>query len=188
MTISERVSANAGNANMKMGLGVFSNGMKPIFGGSAALNEGDILIFPPLEEMGDRIGSQHFMGKDYEFLVIEVHSPDGTERAMNWFPTTFQNPIFEWNTDDHGYLYRTANIFYPEGTAVEEFLKVRNLPEKDEEGNIVKSDTQKGVELLAGKKVKVTSKVLIDTVGFKNGQLDCNHLIKKALCRYDFVV
>ena len=67
-------------------------------------------------------------------------------------------------------------------------MKVRNFPEKDEEGNIVKSDTQKGVELLAGKKVKVTSKVLIDTVGFKNGLLDCNHLIKKALCRYDFVV
>ena len=188
MTVSERISANAGNANMKMGLGVFSNGMKPIFGGSAALNEGDILIFPPLDEMGDRIGSQHFMGKDYEFLVIEVHSPDGTERAMNWFPTPFQNPIFEWNTDDHGYLYRTANIFYPEGTAVDEFLKVRNLPEKDEEGNIVKSDTQKGVELLAGKKVKVTSKVLINTVGFKNWLLDSNHLIKKALCRYDFVV
>ena len=62
MTVSERISANAGNANMKMGLGVFSNGMKPIFGGSAALNEGDILIFPPLDEMGDRIGSQHFMG------------------------------------------------------------------------------------------------------------------------------
>lgn len=35
MTISERVSTNAGNANMKMGLGVFSNSMKPIFGGSA---------------------------------------------------------------------------------------------------------------------------------------------------------
>lgn len=60
-------------------------------------------------------------------------------------------------------------------------MKVRNLPEKDEEGNIVKSDTQKGVELLAGKKVKVTSKVLINTVGFKNGLLDCNHLIKR-LC------
>lgn len=188
MTVVERVSANAGNANMKMGLGVFSYGMKPIFGGSALLNEGDILMFPPLAEMGARIGSQSFMGKDYEFLVIEVQDSNGTIRAMNWFPTTFQNPIFEWEKDEDGNLYRTGEIFYPEGTAVEEFLKVRNLPEKDAGGNIIKSDTQKGVELLAGKKVKVTSKVLIDTVGFKDGQIDCNHLIKKALCRYDFVV
>lgn len=80
---------------MKMGLGVFSNGMKPVYGGSAILNEGNILIFPPLAELGDRIGSNHFMDKDYEFLVIEVQEPLGTIRAMNWFPATFQNPIFE---------------------------------------------------------------------------------------------
>ncbi len=85
MTVIERISANANNANMKMGLGVFSNAMKPIYGGRALLNEGDILIFPPLAELGDRIGSQYFMGKDYEFLVVEVQDPDGTKRAMIGF-------------------------------------------------------------------------------------------------------
>lgn len=90
--------------------------------------------------------------------------------------------------DEDRNLYYTGEVFYPEGTAVTEFLKARNLTEKDACGNLIKSDTQKGVELLAGKKVKVTSKVLIDTVGFVNGQPDHSKLIKKALCRYDFVV
>lgn len=85
-------------------------------------------------------------------------------------------------------MCRTGEVFYPEGTAVEEFLKARNLPEKDVDGNIIKSDTQKGVEHLAGKKVKVTSKELVDTVGFKYGQLDCRKLIKKACFCYDFFV
>lgn len=187
MTVIERINANGTDGSMKMGLGMFSNGMKPVFDGGAALNEGDILIFPTVAEMGQRIGSRDFNGNDYEFMVIEVQASDGTTRAINWFPTTFQNPIFIWAEDDDKNLYRTGEVVYPEGTAVTEFLKSRGQAEKDANGNIIKSDTQKGVESLAGKKVKITSKAMMKTTGFVNGQPDHSKLIEKALYHYDFV-
>lgn len=187
MTVSERITANGADGAIQMGLGVFASGMKPVFDGGAALNEGDILIFPTIEEMKERIGSRTFNDNQYEFMVIEVEAPDGTKRAINWFPTTFQNPFFVWAKDADGNIYRTADVLYPEGTAVDMFLSVRGKHDLDANGNIVKSDTQKGVELLAGKKVKVSSKVLLKTIGFKNGVQDTSKLIDKALYHYDFV-
>ena len=187
MTVSERITANGSDGAIKMGLGAFMSGMKPVFDGGAALNEGDILIFPTVEEMKDRIGARTFNDNDYEFMVIEVEAPDGTKRAINWFPTTFQNPLFVWDKDNEGNIYRTSDVLYPEGTAVTEFLSVRGKHDLDANGNIVKSDTQKGIELLAGKKVKVSSKVLYKTVGFKNNVQDTSKLIDKALYKYDFV-
>ena len=56
MTVIERINANKADGAIKMGLSVFTSGMKPVFDGGAALNEGDILIFPTLEEMKERIG------------------------------------------------------------------------------------------------------------------------------------
>lgn len=187
MTVIERINANKADGAIKMGLSVFTSGMKPVFDGGAALNEGDILIFPTVEEMKERIGSRTFNGNDYEFMVIDVEAPDGTKRAINWFPTTFQNPLFVWAEDSAGKPYRTSDVLYPEGTAVTEFLKVRGQSDLDANGNIIKSDTQKGVELLAGKKVKVSSKVLYKTTGFKNGVQDTSKLIDKALFKYDLV-
>ena len=187
MTVSERITANGADGAIKMGLGAFMSGMKPVFDGGAALNEGDILIFPTLEEMKERIGARTFNDNDYEFMVIEVEAPDGTKRAINWFPTTFQNPLFVWDKDAEGNIYRTSDVLYPEGTAVTEFLSVRGKHDLDANGNIVKSDTQKGIELLAGKKVEVSSKVLYKTVGFKNGVQDTSKLIDKALYKYNFV-
>ena len=187
MTVSERITANGADDAIKMGLGAFMSGMKPVFDGGAALNEGDILIFPTLEEMKDRIGARTFNDNDYEFMVIEVEAPDGTKRAINWFPTTFQNPLFVWDKDSEGNIYRTSDVLYPEGTAVTEFLSVRGKHDLDANGNILKSDTQKGIELLAGKKVKVSSKVLYKTVGFKNNVQDTSKLVDKALYKYDFV-
>lgn len=187
MTVIERINANKADGAIKMGLTVFTSGMKPVFDDSATLNEGDILIFPTLEEMKDRIGSRTFNGNDYEFMVIDVEAPDGTKRAINWFPTTFQNPLFVWAEDSDKKPYRTSDVLYPEGTAVAEFLKVRGQSDFDTNGNILKSDTQKGVELLAGKKVKVSSKVLYKTTGFKKGVQDTSTLIDKALFKYDLV-
>ena len=186
MTVIERINANKADGAIKMGLTVFTAGMKPVFDGGAALNEGDILIFPTLEEMKTRIGARTFNGNDYEFMVIDVKAPDGTTRAINWFPTTFQNPLFVWDKDSEGNIYRTSDVLYPEGEAVTTFLSARDKHEVDEEGN-EKSNTQIGVELLAGKKVKVSSKVLYKTVGFKNGVQDTSKLIDKALYKYDFV-
>lgn len=187
MTILERINANKADGAIKMGLSMFTSGMKPVFDGSAALNEGDILIFPTLKEMKERIGSRTFNGKDYEFMVIEVEASDGTKRSINWFPTTFQNPLFVWAEDNAGKPYRTSDVLYPEGTAVTEFLKVRGQADLDANNNVIKSDTQKGVELLAGKKVKVSSKVLYKTTGFKDGVQDTSKLVDKALYHYDFV-
>lgn len=187
MTVIERINANKADGAIKMGLTVFTNGMKPVFDGGAALNEGDILIFPTIAEMKDRIGSRTFNGNDYEFMVIEVEAPDGTKRSINWFPTTFQNPLFVWDEDAAGKPYRTSDVLYPEGTAVAEFLKVRGQADLDANGNVIKSDTQKGVELLAGKRVKVSSKSMHKTTGFKNGVQDTSTLIDKALFKYDLV-
>ena len=48
---------------------MFTTGRKPVFDGGASLNEGDILIFPTLEEMKDRIGARTFNGNDYALII-----------------------------------------------------------------------------------------------------------------------
>ena len=70
MTVIERINANKADGAIKMGLTVFTSGMKPVFDGGAALNEGDILIFPTLEEMKERIGSRTFNGNDLSLIHI----------------------------------------------------------------------------------------------------------------------
>ena len=52
---------------------------------------------------------------------------------------------------------------------------------------VLKSDTQKGVEKLLGKKVKITERELYKTVGFKNREQDLSKLIDGACLKYDFV-
>ena len=50
MTIVERINANKADGAIKMGLSVFTSGMKPVFDGGAALNEGDVLILIVVED------------------------------------------------------------------------------------------------------------------------------------------
>lgn len=188
MTVVERVNANTVNGNMVMGLKGFGKSMKPKFDGGAALNEGDVIVFPTITEMEGRIGAQKFKGEQYEFIVLDVIAPDGSTRAINWFPTTFQNPVFVWAKDGSGEIYRTADVLYPEGKPVEDFLSERGNTETDTDGNVTKSDTQKGVEKLAGKKVKIDQKKIMKTVGFdKDGNQDTSKLIDKALYYYSYV-
>ena len=187
MSVAERININKGDANITMGGTAFSNIIRAPFDPDSQLNEGDVLIFPA-KITSDIFGRRSFNGKDYEFMVIEVKKADGTMTSINWFPSTFTKNVFEWKADVNGLLSRTGNVYPTTGTAVDAFLSERGHTDYAEDNKtVVKSDTQKGVEKLLGKKVKITERKLYKTVGFKNKELDLSKLIDGACLKYDFV-
>ena len=187
MTVAERININKGDADITMGGTAFSNVIRAPFDPASQLNEGDVLIFPATIT-SDIFGRRSFNGKDYEFMVIEVQKADGTMTSINWFPSTFTKNVFEWKADDNGLLSRTGNVYPATGTAVDAFLSERGHTDYAEDNKtVIKSDTQKGVEKLLGKKVKITERKLYKTVGFKNKEQDLSKLIDGACLKYDFV-
>lgn len=187
MTVAERANSNKVDVNVTMGgISGFTQNLRVPFDPAAQLNIGDVLIFPE-KITADIMGVRKFNGKEYEFMVITIKKADGTETAINWFPTTFTKVVFVWKADDKGILSRTGEILPMKGTAVDAFLSMRGKAEFDANNNLVKSDTQACVEQLLGKKVKISNKELHKTVGFKDNKQDLSQLVDAAVITYDFV-
>ena len=186
MTVENRIKTNKADANIKMGGTAFTSAMRAPFDPSSQLDVGDVLHFPKTID-AEHFGTQSFRGKNYEFLVISVTKANGTETAINWFPTTFTKNVFEYKLNANGYAEFTGTVYPANGTAVDAFLAERGNSDFNSEDKIVKSDTQKGVEHLLGKDVKITKRELKKTCGFtKEGIQDITKLIDGAVLTYDF--
>lgn len=189
MTKDDRLNQNKQAANITMGGTVFTTNLRAPYDPLGSFNEGDVLVFPAAIT-ADIMGTQSFRGKDYQFLVIEVDKADGQKNFINWFPSSFTRIVFEYEMDPIAKVaVRTdAQPFMPKGTAIEAFNQMRGKAEFNATGKCTKTDTQKCVEQLLGKKVKITKREVINTVGFDNdGNRDMSKLVSQAVMTYDFV-
>lgn len=189
MTKDDRLNQNKQAANITMGGTVFTTNLRAPYDPLGGFNEGDVLVFPAAIT-ADIMGTQSFRGKDYQFLVIEVDKADGQKNFINWFPSSFTRIVFEYEMDPIAKVAVRADAqpFMPKGTAIEAFNQMRGKAEFDATGKCTKTDTQKCVEQLLGKKVKITKREVINTVGFDNdGNRDMSKLVSQAVMTYDFV-
>lgn len=189
MTKDDRLNQNKQAANITMGGTVFTTNLRAPYDPLGGFNEGDVMEFPATITE-DIMGAQSFRGKDYQFLVIKITKADGQENFINWFPSSFTRIVFEYEMDPIAKVaVRTdAQPFMPKGTAIEAFNKMRGKAEFDAAGKCTKTDTQKCVEQLLGKKVKITKREVINTVGFdSDGNRDVSKLVPQAVITYDFV-
>lgn len=187
MTKDDRLNQNKQDANITMGGTVFTANLRAPYDPLGQFAEGDIIEFPATIT-SDIMGTQMFNGKPYQFIVLKVTKAGGQENYINWFPSSFTRIVFEYKMDPTTKIaMRTdAQPFMPKGAAVDAFNSMRGKAEYDANGNCTKTDTQKCVEQLLGKKVKITKRDLIETVGFTNNQRDLSKTVKQAVMTFDF--
>lgn len=184
MTKEERINLNKGDEFVTMGgTTTFNSNLRAPFDPSAQLLVGDVLVFPETIT-AEIMGTRRFNGNTYQFMVVEVIKADGTKTAINWFPSSFIRATFEYKMDGDSAVM-TGNIFEPKGTAIDLFKQNRGKAEYDDKNNLVESDTQKCVEALLGKKVKVANRTKVDTVGFVNNMRDTSKLVPAFVLTYD---
>lgn len=185
MTVEERININKGSKDIVMGGTKFSNNMRAPFDPAAQLQIGDKLVFPTSLE--GRMGTSKFNGNTYEFVVLEVLKKDGSKTAINWFPSTFLKMAFEAEMTASGIAQNNGNIYETTGTAVDAFLSQRGKADFDPQTNqVIKSDTQKGVEQLLGKTVVINDRKSYKTIGFTDHKRDNTKLVDTVIFKYDF--
>ena len=186
MTKDDRLNQNKQDANIKMGGTQFTTNLRAPYDPLGQFAEGDVIEFPATIT-DDIMGTQTFNGKPYQFIVLKITKAGGQENYINWFPSSFTRIVFEYKMDPIAKIaVRTdAQPFMPKGTAVDAFNTMRGKAEYNANGVCTKTDTQKCVEQLLGKKVKITKRELVNTVGFTNNERDLSKLVKQAVMTFD---
>lgn len=186
MTVQERVSANAKNANIKEAGQGFSKSMPAKFDSDSALLEGDKIYIPAAGEF--KVYTQNFgknaRGEDVtaQFIVVKVINKDNVERSINFFPTSLTKNIWPAVKDANGTVetITAGGPKNPNGTAVDAYLAFQG------KGTAEKTDMQLGMEALAGKVIEIAKKEMIDTQVYRNGERK-NELKQVSLLTYNLV-
>lgn len=188
MTKDDRLNQNKQDASITMGGTMFTANLRAPYDPLGQFAENDIIEFPATIT-SDIMGTQMLNGKPYQFIVLKITKAGGQESYINWFPSSFTRIVFEYKMDPTAKIaMRTdAQPFMPNGTAVDAFNSMRGKAEYDAKGKCIKTDTQKCVEQLLGKKVKIAKRDLVETVGFTNNQRDLSKIVKQAVMTFDFV-
>ena len=172
MKIEERIAQNAKNSAISAVAG-FSKSQPQGLDTDGVLNENDTILMPATlpQVMKQSFGmrTDPATGRPVEnyaeFIVVEVQAPDGTVRAINFFPSSLTKNIWPAKKQEDGTVITITENgpMNPKGTAVDLY---KSFQGKTEEG---KTDMQLGVEALLGKKITVVSKTPVDVQRWRNG-------------------
>lgn len=166
MTIKERNEQLAKDATV-VASGSFSQDLPAPFVPGQKLVEGAIIEFPKawsVTNVMDRI----FNGKKYTFALLKMVLPDGTETVWDFYPNSELRPGFEYEiVDGKAKLVKTIDN---KGSLHDHILSYVGKADKDADGNILVTATQKAMDALLGKKAKVESLFKYSTVKYVNGQ------------------
>jgi hypothetical protein len=183
MNVTERIAENAKNSNISVAEGGFTKSQPRGIDPDAVLNEGDIIMFP---ETMPQVMHQDFPGSDNyaEFIVVNVLTPDGKEKGVNFFPSSLTKNIWPASKDE-----KTGEVVAhiengpqnPTGSAVELYKS-----KQGETGPNGETDMTLGMLELLGKKVKVTSKIPVNIQRWRDGER-VNELATTNLLQYDLV-
>ena len=166
MTIVERNEQLAKDANVKS-VGAFNQDLPAPFTPGQTLVEGAIIEFPEAWT-NDNVKSRTFNGKDYTFALLKMILPDGTETVYDFYPNSELRPGFEYKIENgKAVLVQTINN---KGNLYEHMLSYVGKADKDENGTVITTATQKAMDALLGKKCKVAQLFKFQTVKFVDGK------------------
>ena len=169
MNITEKKAENAKNKDIQPAA-AFTKTQRAPFSTDDMLQEGDVILFSELKGKPLEVNTQYFGTPDAEgnrasgeFIVVNVRAKDGSIRAINFFPSSFDKQIFEAAEKD-GKVELTGNVIPAKGTAVDFY---KSFQGKEENG---KTDVQLGVEALINRgDVIVAAKTPMKTQKWRNG-------------------
>ena len=193
MTVDERIAQNGKNKDIEVAPnGGFGKSMPQKFDADGVLEVGDILHIPnPLPTVYRRKFGVNADGKPSygEFITINVSHPVNpalgvttakADRAIDFFPSSLTKNIWRAQKNEQGEVetITEGGPLNPKGTAVDLYLGFQG------QGTDTITDTQLGMNALAGKDIKVTAKTPFDVQAWKNGS-PVNSIRKTAQFTYD---
>ena len=193
MTVEERIALNAKNKDIEDAPnGSFGKSMPPKFDADSVLEVGDVIQIPnPLPKVQRRKFGVNAAGEvSYgEFITVNVQHPVNAalgitvakpDRAVDFFPSSFTKNIWRVKKNEQGEVetITEGGPLNPLGTATAMFLSFQG------QGTETMTDTQMGMNALAGQSIKVTAKVNHDSQAWRNG-VPVNSLRKTAQFTYD---
>jgi hypothetical protein len=182
MTVSERMQELDKDVNVRVASG-FGNELPLPFTPAAKLEVGDQLIFPSSYE--GKIRERQLNGKWYPFAVVDLKKADGTMTTYDFFPTRYVRPIYEYKVD--GGSVKFVGVRPHKGTSIQHMMSFIGSADKDAQGNITLSSTQKMMNSLLGTKHEVKAITAITSAKFVNGKRSETEVEEQNLLTVDTV-
>lgn len=165
MTVSERSEQLKNDANVK-GVGKFNQDLPAPFVPGQKLEVGAILNFPN-EWTEENVKERVFNGKGYTFAIIEMILANGDKTTFDYYPNSEVRPGFVYKLVDGKAVLDTT--ITNKGDLYDHMASFMGKAEKDADGNITETATQKAMDALLGKSFKVKALSDYETVKFKDG-------------------
>lgn len=185
MTVEERIQENGKNAKIKVSANGFTKAMPNAFDSDGVLDVDDVLHIPnPIGTVYQRtFGVKSDGTPSYgEFIVVNVSHPGKPDRAIDFYPSSLTKNIWPAEKNAMGEVETITDNgpLNPLGSAVETYLGFQG---KGTEGV---TDTQLGMNALAGKDIRIAAKTPYHVQAWKNGE-PVNSLRKTSQLTYELV-
>lgn len=177
MTVNERIDELAKDANVQ-NAGVFGSDLPTPFTLQPKLGLGAVITFPT-EYTLDNVKARIFNGKKYYFVICEMVLVDGTETTYDFYPCSIVRPGFIYKKDASGKPKFDSTI-PNKGTLIDHITSFIGKTDKDVDGNITTSSTQKAMDGLKSKSFKVDSVVDYETMKWTNNKPTDELVTKQA--------
>lgn len=177
MTVNERIAELAKDVNVQ-NAGVFGSDLPTPFTPQAKL-ELDAVVTFPAKYTKDNVKAGIFNGNKYYFAVCKMVLADGTETTYDFYPCSIIRPgfIYKRGADDK---LRFESTIPNKGTLIDHITSFVGKADKDADGNITTSSTQKAMDGLKGKSFKVEAVVDYETMKWSNNKQTDELVTKQA--------
>lgn len=177
MTVNERIAELAKDVNVR-GAGMFGSDLPTPFTPQAKLELGAEITFPA-EYTKDNVKARIFNGNEYYFVVCKMVLADGTETTYDFYPCSIIRPGFIYKRGSDSKL-RFETTIPNKGTLIDHIMSFVGKADKDANGNITTSSTQKAMDGLKGKSFKVDGIVDYETMKWLNNKQTDELITKQA--------
>lgn len=177
MTVNERIAELAKDVNVR-GAGMFGNALPTPFTPQVKLELGAMVTFPT-EYTKDNVKVRTFNGNDYYFVVCKMVLADGTETTYDFYPCSIARAGFIYKRSSDGKLKFETTISN-KGTLLDHIMSFVGKDDKDADGKITTSSTQKAMDGLKGKTFKVDGVVDYETMKWLNNKQTDELITKQA--------
>lgn len=182
MTVSERMQELDKDVNVRVASG-FGNELPLPFTPAAKLEVGDQLVFPSSYE--GRIRERQLNGKWYPFAVVDLLKADGTKTTYDFFPPRYVRPVYEYKVE--GGSVKFVGVRPHKGTSIQKMMSFIGTADKDDQGNITLSSTQKMMDSLLNTKHEIKAITAINSAKFVNGKRSETEVEEQNLLTIDIV-
>jgi hypothetical protein len=165
MTIDERFLELDKDANVQISTSnVFEDELPVPFIPGATLEKGDKLKFPAAYT---KIPKRQLGGKWHQFVVITLIKADGTTTTYDFYPKKWVRPLYEYYLVNGKAKFKGMRPH--KGTAIEFMTSFIGSADKNAEGNVTKTSTQKMMEALLNAELEIIDVDKVSVAKFVEG-------------------